>query len=131
MFLDASAMIAIVAREDDGASLAARLGHATEVYTSPVAFFEAAVGLARIGNIAVADAQTVLERFLDEVDAQVIAVSDEIGREALNAFARFGRGRHAAQLNMGDCFAYACARVHQVPLLFKGNDFPQTDIDVA
>ena len=55
----------------------------------------------------------------------------EIGREALRAFERFGRGRHPARLNMGDCFAYACARALDVPLLFKGEDFAQTDIAVA
>jgi ribonuclease VapC len=44
---------------------------------------------------------------------------------------RFGKGRHPARLNMGDCFAYACARAHGVPLLFKGDDFGLTDIEVA
>jgi len=50
---------------------------------------------------------------------------------AADAFARFGKGRHAADLTMGDCFAYACARTRGVPLLFKGGDFAQTDITAA
>ena len=51
---------------------------------------------------------------------------------ALAAFARFGKGQgHPAQLNMGDCFAYACARTRNIPLLFIGNDFSQTDIPAA
>ena len=47
---------------------------------------------------------------------------------ALDAYARFGKGRHPARLNMGDCFAYACARIHNAPLLFKGEDFARTDV---
>ncbi|WP_446721531.1 type II toxin-antitoxin system VapC family toxin [Methylobacterium sp. DCY52] len=47
------------------------------------------------------------------------------------AHARYGKGRHPARLNLGDCFAYACARVHRVPLLYVGDDFPQTDIRPA
>ena len=53
------------------------------------------------------------------------------GQAAVAAFDRFGKGRHAAALNLGDCFAYACAHLHQVALLCKGEDFPQTDIMIA
>ena len=53
------------------------------------------------------------------------------GRAAISAFDRFGKGRHAAALNLGDCFAYACARELDIPVLCKGNDFPQTDIGIA
>ncbi len=49
----------------------------------------------------------------------------------MEAFARYGKGRHRADLNLGDCFAYAVARVHGVPLLFKGNDFVHTDVALA
>ena len=58
-------------------------------------------------------------------------ITVEIGRNALSAFERYGRGRHPAALNMGDCFAYACARQLDIPLLFKGDDFPLTDITIA
>jgi len=50
---------------------------------------------------------------------------------AINAFDRYGKSRHPAALNFGDCFAYACARHAGVPLLYKGDDFPQTDIETA
>ncbi len=59
---------------------------------------------------------------------QIVPITAEIGRMAVEAFARFGRGNHPARLNLGDCFAYACARNLGVPLLFKGTDFSQTDI---
>jgi ribonuclease VapC len=131
MFLDASAITAILAREDEASSLAARLGQAINVYTSPIAIYEATVGLARIANASLPSTQAVLDRFLDEVGAEIVPIDADVGRRAVAAFERFGKGRHPAALNMGDCFAYACAQRLQVPLLFKGVDFPLTDIAVA
>jgi ribonuclease VapC len=131
MFLDASAIVAIIARESDGAALAARLGQAAEVYTSPIAVYESVLGVARAGNMTIPEAVALLDTFLEEVHARIIAISAEIGRGAISAFERYGRGRHRAALNMGDCFAYACARNLDLPLLFKGDDFPHTDIAVA
>jgi ribonuclease VapC len=58
----------------------------------------------------------------------VVPVSLDQGRIALNAFVRFGKGRHAAALNLGDCFSYALAKARNLPLLFKGDDFAATDI---
>ena len=62
---------------------------------------------------------------------RTLANMKEIGRTAIKAFDRFGRGRHPARLNMGDCFAYACAKTLAVPLLFKDDDFSQTDVAIA
>jgi ribonuclease VapC len=131
MFLDASAIIGIVAMEDDAASLAVRLAQARRVQVSGLAVFEAAAGLARIANTAPLDALALVERFLDEVDATVVAIDRATGIAAIEAFQRFGKGRHPAGLNMGDCFAYACARQSNVPLLCKRNDFPRTDVELA
>ena len=85
----------------------------------------------RTRNISVTDAEAVANSFLAAAQIEVIPISPEIARGAINAFEQFGRGRHSARLNMGDCFAYACARALAVPLLFKGDDFSQTDIAVA
>ena len=131
MFLDASAVIAIIAREGDAASLTARLDQADAVFTSPIAIYESALGLARASRTSIADAMAVLDRFLAEVNATIVPIDASCGREAIAAFARFGKGRHGAALNLGDCFAYACARMLDVPLLCKGDDFPQTDIGIA
>jgi ribonuclease VapC len=131
MFLDASAAIAIIAREGDAATLAGRLRQANEVHTSPIAVYETVLGLARLGQTSIQEAQAVLDRFLGEIRAQIMPITAEIGRNALSAFERYGRGRHPAALNMGDCFAYACARQVDIPLLFKGDDFPLTDITIA
>jgi ribonuclease VapC len=131
MFLDASAAIAIIAREGDAAALAGRLRQANEVHTSPIAVYETVLGLARLGQTSIQEAQAVFDRFLGEIRAQIMPITAEIGRNALSAFERYGRGRHPAALNMGDCFAYACARQVDIPLLFKGDDFPLTDITIA
>jgi ribonuclease VapC len=131
MFLDASAIIAIIVRETDADSLAGRLGQASAVYTSPIAVCEAVLGLARIGGMSVRDADAILRSFLEKVRAAIIPIDAEIGRAAVAVFERYGKGRHQAALNMGDCFAYACARDIDVPLLCKGNDFPQTDVTLG
>jgi ribonuclease VapC len=131
MFVDASAMIAILAREPDADVLAARLGQASVVQTSPIALYEAVLGLARTRNMAIGDASSVLDAFLAEARIDVVPITSDIGRQAIEAFDRFGKGRHPAALNLGDCFAYACARAKDAPLLFKGADFAQTDVAVA
>jgi ribonuclease VapC len=131
MFLDASAMIGIIAMETDGTSLAGRLARSPSIYTSPLAIFETATGLARIAKAPVADALALVARFLDEIGAEVVAIDHKTALLAVEAFGRFGKGRHKANLNMGDCFAYASARQFDVPLLCKGNDFPRTDIDLG
>jgi ribonuclease VapC len=131
MFLDASAIIAIMAREEEGAGLAARLAAAERVCTSAIAIYEAALALARLRNTSATGAEAVVHQFLAAFEVEIIPITAEIGRGAVLAFEQFGRGQRPARLNMGDCFAYACARALDVPLLFKGDDFGQTDIAPA
>ncbi len=131
MFVDASAIVAILVGEGDGPALEARLDQPGAVFTSPIAIYEAVLGIVRILNVSVPVAQAEVDNFVGEAGAQVVSITAEIGRGAIRAFERFGRGRHPARLNMGDCFAYACARSLDVPLLFKGDDFSQTDIAVG
>jgi ribonuclease VapC len=131
MFLDASAMVAILVEESDAAALTKRLEQAIEPCTSPIAIYETVVGVARVRNVPIRAAEGILDRFLEQAMVRIVPVTAEIGRGALSAFERYGRGRHPAALNMGDCFAYACARELDVPILFKGDDFPLTDIMIA
>jgi ribonuclease VapC len=128
MFVDASAIVAMLAGEDDAADLSGRFSRAESVATSAVAVYEAVLGLARAQSISTSDAETAIDDLLSHARAEIIPITAEIGREAIRAFERFGRGRHPARLNMGDCFAYACARALGVPLLFKGDNFALTDI---
>src|SRR4051812_36427328 len=116
MFVDASAIVAIVAAEEDGPVLSARLDHAGRISTSPLAVYEAVLAVARRCDLSVVDAERAVNRFIVESGTEIIAITDEIGRGAIRAFERYGHGRHPAQLNMGDCFAYAYARVLGVPL---------------
>jgi ribonuclease VapC len=131
MFLDASAIVAILVEESDATSLAKRLEQSAEPCTSPIAVYEAVAGVARRLNVTIGAAEASLDRFLESARVRVVPITTEIGRGALSAFERYGRGHHPARLNMGDCFAYACARHLDMPMLFKGDDFPLTDIAVA
>ncbi len=71
------------------------------------------------------------ETLLAKLNLDIVPVSVEQAAVARTAYLRFGRGNHPARLNYGDCFAYALAKVTGEPLLFKGNDFSQTDITPA
>lgn len=128
LFVDASVIIAIIAQEEDWLDHVARLERAAEIRTSPLAVWEATVGLVRQRSCSIPQAAELVERFLDELDAQTLPITEETGRVALDTYDRYGRGRHPAGLNFGDCFAYACARQHGLELAYKGNDFSQTDL---
>ena len=131
MFIDASALTAMLTDEEDARELLARLQHTPTRLTSPLAVWEASIAVARILALDVSEAAPAVERYLALMAIDVVAVAPETGQLALSAFARFGKGRHPARLNFGDCFAYACARHLGVPLMFKGGDFSQTDIEAA
>ena len=131
IFVDASAIISILDEETDASSLAVRLAGASTVFVSPMALYEAVTGLARKRVCPIDEAQEMVDDFMTATRAQVVDITAEIGRNAVQAFNTFGRGRHKAALNMGDCFAYACAKAHDLQLLCKGNDFPFTDIEIA
>jgi ribonuclease VapC len=131
MFVDASAIIAIIAQEAEAGDLSARLARAERVAVSPIALYEATTGLARKRACSIEDAASLVEEFAEATGARIIDITAAIARDAARAFGRFGRGRHRADLNMGDCFSYACARAEGLPLLFKGDDFVHTDIEAA
>lgn len=78
------------------------------------------------------DVELDFDEFLRLAGIEVIGITDAIGRDAVAAFQRFGKGRGApAQLNLADCMSYACARAGDMPILFKGRDFARTDLDLA
>jgi len=131
MFVDASALTAILTDEADARTLAARLQQARRRITSPLAVWETAVAVARHFDLAIPDARDAVRAYLDLAGIQILAVPPDAADGALDAYDRFGKGWHPAGLNFGDCFAYACARAHQVPLLYKGNDFPLADIEAG
>lgn len=131
MFIDASALTAMLTDEDDARELLARMQQAATRLTSPLAVWEATIAVARILDLPISEAAASLERYLALMTIEMVNVPPEAGRIALDAFDRYGKGRHPARLNFGDCFAYACARHLGEPLMFKGTDFPRTDIEAA
>ena len=131
MFLDASAIVAILVKEPDWEALGKKAEGSERKLVSALAIYEAVLGIARELNCSISDAQQAVLGFLREANATTVEIDDAIGTEAISAFARFGKGQHRASLNMGDCFAYACARSRKAPLLFKGDDFIHTDIALA
>ena len=132
IFVDASALVAIVCGEPDAPQLVARLGAGGKAITSPIAIYEAVLAIRRVLRGSLEDARQDVSDLIARAGITVLPTSPAEAERALDAFARFGKGQgHPAQLNMGDCFAYAAARHHGAALLCKGDDFPQTDIRLA
>lgn len=131
MFADASVLCAILLKEADAADVARRIeAHAVRV-TSPMAVWETVIAVSRFLRLPVEVAEAEVETFLALMGIVVKAVPPEARHLAVEAHARFGKGRHPAALNFGDCFAHACARHAGMPLLYKGEDFSLTDIEAA
>lgn len=132
MFVDASAIVAIITDEPDSARLSQRLQAAESSITSALAFYEAVLAVRRKRLSTVEEARRDVADLLAVTNTTVVPITEAHAAGALAAFARYGKGQgHKAQLNMGDCFAYAAARHHGAALLFKGDDFAHTDITVA
>ena len=128
MILDASALIAIALDEPEREMLVAKINAADAIAVGAPTLVEAGIVLsARAGQ----DATALLDELLAAADAVIIDFGQGHWRVAVSAWRRFGKGRHAAGLNFGDCLAYAAARVAGAPLLAKGNDFTRTDIPLV
>ena len=128
MVLDSSAIIGIHLREPGHERLIDRIDAADVVVVGVPTLLETAIVLtARLGE----DARPMLFAFLRRVEAEVVPFNEEHLDAAATAFIRFGRGRHPAALNFGDCMSYAVASVTGMPLLFLGEDFRKTHIAQA
>lgn len=128
MILDTSVIVAIALREPGFERLVDRLRSANTIGIGTPTLVEAGMVLsARLG----VEPQALLDRFLRDFGVTPVAFGEQHWREALEAFRRFGKGRHPAALNFGDCLSYAAARLADRPLLFVGDDFPRTDIPAA
>lgn len=123
--IDSSAMIAILMGEAERAAIVDSLDRAGEALCSTVSFVETfMVASQRLADFDLDRHRTFLKRF--GIHSRV--VDEEQSILASEAFLRFGKGRHPAKLNLGDCFSYALAKSLQAPLLYKGEDFAKTDI---
>lgn len=131
MFIDTSAIVALITSEPEASLLAAALAQAEVRHTSPLVRLETCAVLATRLDISPEQAGELFDDFLAEADIEVMAITDEVGRAAVACFAAFGKGCHPARLNILDCFSYACAKALGAPLLFKGDDFSQTDVEAG
>jgi ribonuclease VapC len=124
--LDSSALIAILQMEPGAKELASMLVDARIKIMSAVTLLETSMALARAkGDDLI---WGPLDALLEESEVEIVAFDHEQANAAREAFMRFGKGRHPAGLNFGDCAAYALAKTKKAPLLFKGSDFAKTDI---
>ena len=128
MILDSSALVAIMLREPECEPLLARMRDAPRLGIGAATLLEAGIVVsARLAD----DARGLLARLLLESGIVVLPVTDAHFGVAMDAWLRYGKGRHPAALNFGDCLAYATAVVAGEPLLAIGDDFPQTDCELA
>lgn len=129
MFIDSSALVALLAKQPDGPRVAEAIERADQRRTLPIVRLEAAMVLSTLLRVEPDDANAAISNLFEESDVTVVPLTDEIANAAVSAFARFGKGRtHPARLNFADCLVYAAARAADAQLLFIGDDFIHTDI---
>jgi ribonuclease VapC len=127
MVIDTSAVLAILQREPERRSFLEAIEAADSTRISVANFVESSIVIeSRYGVEGLRD----LDRFISRASIELLQVDKEQGQLARSAFSRFGKGRHRAALNYGDCFAYAAAIALAEPLLCKGNDFVHTDVPI-
>jgi ribonuclease VapC len=128
MFLDASAIIAMLGDEKEGDAFADALMADPVRLASPLAVWESVAGLAREYALSIPEARVKLAEFLGAAKVRIVPLGEAELELALDAYDQFGKGRHPARLNMGDCFAYAAAKAHGAALLHKDDGFWLTDV---
>jgi ribonuclease VapC len=125
LILDSSALIAVLLREDGRERLLDAIDSAPEVVIGTPTVVESSIVLVRRFGLV---GRLMLSRFLGRYSVVVLPFDERHWNAAADAFVRFGKGRHPARLNYGDCMTYAMARVAGAPLLFVGGDFARTDL---
>ena len=125
MVIDTSAVLAVLQNEPERRAFNEVIEAAEQRSMSTATFVESSIVIeSRYG----ADGLRDLDLFIAKADIELVPVDVEQADAARRAFSEYGRGRHPAGLNFGDCFSYALAKVLRVPLLFKGDDFVRTDV---
>lgn len=128
MIVDSSALVAALLREPGHEAVLELLGDEQAVGVGAATLAETGIVLAARMGVR---GRTLLARFAEEMELVVVPLSHEHWGVAVDAFLRYGKGRHPARLNYGDCLTYAVARLADEPLLCVGDDFPQTDLSLA
>ncbi len=127
--IDTSALIAIFKLEAEADPFLKTIVHAQGRIISALSVLEASMVMT--GRATDDTAFAPLDEFLSEACIEIVPFDEKQAQLARDAFLRYGKGRHKAGLNLGDCASYALAKAHGCPLLFKGHDFSETDIMAA
>lgn len=128
LFVDASALVAMIMAEPEQDDLVARVSADEDPIWSAMSGWEAVSALVSSYKLPVAFARQEVEVTARLRPFRLVTIGDDERRLAIKAYETYGKGRHRAQLNMGDCFAYACAKANRAALLYKGDDFIHTDL---
>lgn len=133
MILDSSALVAIICREPGHADLLRKIAAASSILVGAptVAETQMVVTMKVSEGHQDTDGAGLVDQFLSEIQARIVPFTREHVSIFFDAFRRYGKGRHPAHLNMGDCFTYATAKAAGMPLLFVGDDFSLTDLRPA
>jgi ribonuclease VapC len=131
MIVDPSVLVAILLKETDADELSRRLWRADVLRMSTASFLEAGIVLDQRANLQPDDPVDTLVELLRTARIELVPFTEDHARIARIAYRRYGRKRHPAGLNFGDCMSYALAKSLDEPLLFKGTDFSLTDVRVA
>lgn len=126
-FADTSALVAILLNEHDAQALSAKIEMAAYAITSSAVRLETCMVVSTRRDVPPLRAESYFDDLISDAGLTEMPIDESIGRLAVACFERFGKGRHRAQLNFGDCLSYACARATGAFLLFKGADFAKTD----
>jgi len=127
MVIDSSAVLAILRAEPEDRALADLISFDPDRHMSPVNWFEVAMNVQKYEETSCGE----WERLAQHMRLTIVPIDEAQTRLAHSAWRKFGKGRHPAKLNLGDCFAYALAKSLNEPLLYKGGDFSKTDIKSA
>lgn len=128
LFVDASALVAIIGRETEREDFVDALRRDGDPLWSPMSCWETVSSLRRSYDMTVEAARREADMLAGTLELRLVAISERELTIALDAYQTYGKGRHPASLNMGDCFAYACAKANGAKLLYKGDDFARTDL---
>lgn len=128
LFVDASVLVAMLVGEEDGEQLSITVRDAEDPISSAVAQWEAVTALCRSYRFPTDAARQAVADVTEARPIRIVPIGEAEMALALDAYARYGKGRHPAALNMGDCFAYACAVANDARLLYKGEAFSRTDL---
>lgn len=128
MVVDTSALLAVLLEDGDSEKYLNAMLDAERIRISAASAVE--LGIVAISR-AGAEAEMKIDLLLARIGAEIISVDAAQAMFARSAFRTFGKGRHPAQLNFGDCFSYTLSKVLNEPLLYKGGDFAQSDVSAA